>query len=654
MKKQFLYALVLAFYFNSNAQVTQLNESFTAPFSAASSGWFIQNNSNPLGTTTWAQGAGTVFTAYSGSSNDYLCANYNSQGTSAGDISNFLVTPTVSLMNGGVLKFYTRTQANPATYPDRLQVRMSIGTGTGNIANSVTAVGTFTALLTTINPNLTGSGYPGVWTAYTMTISGISGTVTGRFAFRYDVTDGGLNGTNSNFIGIDDVEYTTSSGPCPQAPVIISPSSATICQGMGPVNLVGSGASTYTWSHNGSHNASSSVNPVSTTVYTLSGSGAGYCPGAATATVYIVQPPTNLSAPNVTACPGGTVMLTATGANSYTWTNGPSGSPAGTGSSVVVYVTGSTYYMLTGATAPGCEDYTTVQVTVNNFLNTTNPSPVACPNQTLIIGVSGAVSYTWNTGASSPSIVITPTANVTYTVTGFDGNCTESMYFNVSIDPNLFAPSFTTCAGTSATLFASGANSYSWSTGSSSTSIIVSPSVTTVYTLTGTSGACSVTKNVTVTIGNSLSVNCSQVCLGSSLLLSAYGASSYTWLPINDFNASVIVTPTAATVYTLIGTSGTCKGTRTIQVTYCAGVEDEQLSINENVLAYPNPFTDELNISGAEGHLRITNLFGQILHEETIDGNSKINVSEYSAGIYFVIVTHEGKMQRRVIRVVKN
>jgi len=648
MKKQFLYALVLAFYFNSNAQVTQLNESFTAPFSAASSGWFIQNNSNPLGTTTWAQGAGTVFTAYSGSSNDYLCANYNSQGTSAGNISNFLVTPTVSLMNGGVLKFYTRTQANPATYPDRLQVRMSIGTGTGNIANSVTAVGTFTALLTTINPNLTGSGYPGVWTAYTMTISGISGTVTGRFAFRYDVTDGGLNGTNSNFIGIDDVEYTTSSGPCPQAPVIISPSSATICQGMGPVNLVGSGASTYTWSHNGSHNPSSSVNPVSTTVYTLSGSGAGYCPGVATATVFVAAPP-NVTAPSVSACPGGNATLTAYGATTYTWSNGA------TGSTIIVPVATTTFFTVQGSTAPNCTpDYAQVYVYTNTFLTVSDESPVACPNQTFILGASGALSYTWNTGATSPSIVITPTGNATYFVTGFDGNCNETKYIGVSVDPNIFAPSFTTCAGTSATLFVSGANSYSWSNGSTSSVVIVTPSANTVYTVTGTSGNCSVSKTVSVTIGNKLSVNCSQVCLGSSVLLSAYGANSYTWYPIMDFNASVIVTPTAAVVYTLAGVSGTCSGSRTIQVTYCAGFGEELGQEENNISVYPNPFSDELSISGAEGHLRICNLFGQVVYEESIDGKVQVSTATLSPGIYFVIVTRPESTQRKVIKVIKN
>ncbi|MBL7901377.1 MAG: T9SS type A sorting domain-containing protein [Bacteroidia bacterium] len=646
MKNHFLlFALALVFFFSSNAQVTQLNESFTAPFSPASSGWFVQNNSNPIGTMTWAQGIGTIFPAYSGSSNDYYQANFNSQGNTFGNISNFLITPTVSLMNGGVLKFATRTAANPSTYPDRLEVRMSIGTGTGSIPVSSSAVGTFTALLTTINPNLTNSGYPGVWTVYTMSLSGITGTVAGRFAFRYEVYDGGPNGANSDYIGLDNVEYTTG-GPCPQAPVTITPNTATICTGGGGLTLVAGGASTYTW-NNGSHNTSLYAAPFSTTVYTLSGSSSSTCPGYATATVFVVPPP-NISAPNVTACPGGNATLTAFGATTYTWSNGA------TGSTIVVPVNSSTFFVVQGSTAPGCpDDFAQVFVTTNTFLIVSDESPVACPNQTFILGASGALSYTWSTGANSPSIVITPTGNATYYVSGFDGNCNETKYIGVSVDPNLFAPSFTTCAGTSATLFVSGANSYSWSNGSTSSVVVVTPSSNTVYTVTGTSGNCSASKTVSVSLGNKLSVNCSQVCLGSSVLLSAYGASSYTWYPILDFNASVILTPTASMVYTLAGVSGTCSGSRTIQVTYCAGF-DQELSQEDNIRVYPNPFNDELSVSGAEGHLRICNLFGQVVYEERLEGETKISTYSLNPGIYFVILTRPESTQRKVIKVIKN
>lgn len=43
-------------------------------------------------------------------------------------------------------------------------------------------------------------GYPEVWTEYTAIITGITGTVNTRVAFRYWVTD---VGTNSNYIGLE-------------------------------------------------------------------------------------------------------------------------------------------------------------------------------------------------------------------------------------------------------------------------------------------------------------------------------------------------------------------------------------------------------------------------------------------------------------------
>src|SRR5690606_35542497 len=110
-------------------------------------------------------------------------------------------------------------------------------------------------------------------------------------------------------------------------------------------------------------------------------------------------------------------------------------------------------------------------------------------------------------------------------------------------------------------------------------------------------------------------------------------------------NASVIVTPTAATVYTLVGASGSCKGTNTIHVTYCANVDEPLTVFNENMVVYPNPFSDELTISGAEGQLKIVNLFGQIIHEGIIQEDTQINTSEFGNGLYFVIVTYPGTTQ---------
>jgi hypothetical protein len=221
MKKKFILLLsIFAWALTMSSQV-MLNENFTSPFTPSVAGWVNQNNSVPQGSVSWFQGDGVnTFTAYNGGVNDYYSVNYQSQDTLPGGISNWLITPTINLTNGGVLNFATRTTINPATYPDGLQVLMSYGTGTGAIGAGTTAVGTFTTLLTDINPGLTTTGYPAVWTVYSLTLATVPGTLAGRFAFRYFVDDGGANGANSNYIGLDAVNYTF---PCVQPVIALTP-----------------------------------------------------------------------------------------------------------------------------------------------------------------------------------------------------------------------------------------------------------------------------------------------------------------------------------------------------------------------------------------------------------------------------------------------
>jgi len=180
-------------------------------------GWYMQNNSSPLGLTDWFQGNATVFPAHAGAPTAYIGANFNNT-SGAGTISNWLLTPELNLSNGDTISFWTRT-ATGSIWADRLQVRLSTAGSSTNVGTLATDVGDFTTLLLDINPTLTASGYPQTWTQYTATLSGIPANATGRFAFRYFVTDGGPSGNNSNYIGIDTVEYTSAGGsPACSAP----------------------------------------------------------------------------------------------------------------------------------------------------------------------------------------------------------------------------------------------------------------------------------------------------------------------------------------------------------------------------------------------------------------------------------------------------
>ena len=174
-------------------------------------GWFTQNNSNPLGSTSWFQGNDTVFPAHAGASTAYIAANFNNTA-GVGTISNWLLTPELTLNNGDTFSFWTRT-ATGSIWPDRLEVRLSTAGASTNVGSGAADVGDFTTLLLEVNPTLTTGGYPEVWTQYTATLSSIPAGTTGRFAFRYYVTNGGPSGSNSNYIGIDTVEYVSNPVP---------------------------------------------------------------------------------------------------------------------------------------------------------------------------------------------------------------------------------------------------------------------------------------------------------------------------------------------------------------------------------------------------------------------------------------------------------
>ena len=171
--------------------------------------WFMQNNSDPIGTTDWFQGNDTVFPAHAGAPTAYIGANFNS--TAGSLISNWLLTPELPLDNCGTLSFYTTTVA-ASSWPDRLEVRYSQAGASTDVGTGYTGIGDFTNLIIEINPGLTVGGYPESWTEFPFDFATVSPAATGRIGFRYWVDDAGPAGNNSNYIGIDTFNYIDGPG----------------------------------------------------------------------------------------------------------------------------------------------------------------------------------------------------------------------------------------------------------------------------------------------------------------------------------------------------------------------------------------------------------------------------------------------------------
>lgn len=198
--------------------------------------------------------------------------------------------------------------------------------------------------------------------------------------------------------------------------VSISGGTAAVCNGS-TVNLTASGADTYSWS-TGSTNASVSVSPSVTTVYTVVGTSTALaCPNTVVKTVTINPTPVITVSANPTVCLGQSLALIATGATNYTWSTGS------TLSIIPVTPTANITYSVVGSFTTGCSSNAIHAVTVHPLPSlsvTASPSNTICIDQSATLIASGISvdAYNWNTGATNPIIVVTPTTNTSYTITG--------------------------------------------------------------------------------------------------------------------------------------------------------------------------------------------------------------------------------------------
>jgi hypothetical protein len=332
--------------------------------------------------------------------------------------------------------------------------------------------------------------------------------------------------------------------------------------------LTASGATTYTWSPGALTGSNVVVTPTVATTFTVNGT-SGTCGGTNTLSLLVNPNPTvNATATTPTICMGNGTNLNATGATSYTWNPGNF-----IGATYSVTPGTTTTYTVIGSNASGCTNTRTVTVTVNGLpiVNATANPTAMCAGSTSTLTASGATTYTWSGGGTGTTKTVTPLTTSNYTVTGTLNGCNGSatVYVVVNPTPTVTVNNATICPAGTATLIASGANTYSWSTGATTSVITVSPPVNTTYTVTGTSLGCTNTRTVSVTIGTSISINATasptNICVGSSSTLTATGATTYTWSTTQN-GSSIVVTPSVNTVYTVIGTSGSCTGSTTVNV----------------------------------------------------------------------------------------
>lgn len=358
-------------------------------------------------------------------------------------------------------------------------------------------------------------------------------------------------------------------------------SSTTICAG-DSVKLISPTVSgiTYQWKLNNvpvSGALSSQTYAKSPGAYELFATNSLGCVAISNTKTITVNPtPTiSISTATTTICNGQSAILTVGGANTYTW------STSATTNSISITPSVTTNYSVVGTNTNNCSSAKniTINVSPSPTINAISSNSTVCSGQSATLTASGAFTYTWSTASNSTSIVVTPTTTTTYTVNGsLINNCTSSknITINVGPSPTVSAISSTSvlCAGQSATLTASGAATYTWSTGSNSTSIVISPSVTTTYTLDG------------------------------SLL--------------NNCSSSSIITQSVSL----------CTGVNNLA--YASGIRIYPNPANDKITIVSE---NKVPMS-----IEITNTLGELIYKATDikELNTTIDVSQYQKGVYFV------------------
>ena len=307
-----------------------------------------------------------------------------------------------------------------------------------------------------------------------------------------------------------------------------------ICLGAQAVYTV-NGANTYTWQSGSQSNTYSLTTTVigMSTISVLGNN--GLCTSSLSSIQLQTYPIPNLQviASPTTVCSGQSVSLSANGATTYTWSNGS------TGSIITSVLNNNAQYTVTGS-ANNCLASTVISIPVSALpqLSIVATQTRVCENTPVILTAFGANTYLWNSSTAGQSLTLQPSAGThMILLSGSNGTCSSTTvttiqaipYPSVSIihTPSVF------CSQQSVTLTAFGANSYSWSNGMNTASLVMLAQSNTVLSVIGTSSLCSSTQTTQVLVQASptlvLTATQYSVCKGNTVQLNVSGASTYSW-----------------------------------------------------------------------------------------------------------------------------
>ncbi|MFO0495164.1 MAG: choice-of-anchor I family protein [Flavobacteriia bacterium] len=195
--------------------------------------------------------------------------------------------------------------------------------------------------------------------------------------------------------------------------------------------LTASGAENYSW--NAGVQSNTAFVPESSQMYSVTGTDVNGCENIDQVYVNVYQNPVVIA--NVSdsvICEGQNVVFYGSGAQTYNWSNGIQNGLAS------APINSSTYVVI-GIDINGCQDTSSVDVTVNEvpvvFLG--NDTTICTYNSPLILTATpGYDSYSWNFGGAANTFSVTQTGSYLVQVTSADG-CVTTDEIVVTVDPCL-------------------------------------------------------------------------------------------------------------------------------------------------------------------------------------------------------------------------
>ncbi|MBL4585430.1 MAG: Ig-like domain-containing protein, partial [Flavobacteriales bacterium] len=354
-------------------------------------------------------------------------------------------------------------------------------------------------------------------------------------------------------------------------PTITPGGTISLCEG-DTIDLVSAAAASYLW-NTGDTTQILSVSVAG--VYNVFATDSSGCSGTSADVIVLVTPlptPTIIVDGDLDFCLGGTVGLSTQTYAEYQWSTGA------ISQGITVNASGS--YIVTVTDANGCVGVSPdVDITVYEppvvTVTTTGPTQF-CEGDSVVLTSSPGVSYAWSTGATTQSITVFTSGSFNVLVTDQNGCVGESPLVTIQVFPTPNADIIVNgatefCEGDSAILTAIGGQTYVWSTGETTNSIVVYDEGSYYVVASSQFGCVDTSSTVTINVNNPPTVvvfpdGPTEFCDGGSVTLVVSGADNYVW---STGAIGTSITVTTSGFYSVEGTNanGCTTETADIEVT---------------------------------------------------------------------------------------